>query len=267
MRQNIIKVLLVIENEIQAEFLEMILQKKNNYKVAKEFNGKEIFEKLKNNPENYIDTVIVIGYQLPDMDGLMIMSELKNLGCMYAFIFLTADKIVERAIEAMKCGALDFISKSDNLTDILPEMIEKVYYTQKLKIDQNRIKKKLEERRIALEELAAITSEINNGVIIYDNNGAIEWMNEGYTRITGFTLPQHIKKYGGHYILKTYDDELQNEIRRSIENNKPYSYIVKAKTIEDSDLRVLISLSPAFDENGNIKKIVKVISDITEVRL
>ncbi len=267
MNQDIIKILLIIENETQAEFLEEIFEKKDNYKVSREYNGREIFEKLKNNPEEYLDTVIIIGYQLPDMNGLKIMSELKNLGCKFGFIFLTSDNIVERAIEAMKCGALDFISKSEELPDILPAIIDKAYLTQKERLEKIKIYREHDERRIALEGFETITREMNNGILIYDNNGVIEWMNNGYTKITGFTLQEHLKKYGGHYILKSYDNELKNEIKNNIEKNEPYSYTVKAKTSDNQNIWLLICLSPTLDEKGNLSKIVKVISDISEVKL
>ncbi len=267
MSQDIIKVLLVIENKIQAEFLEMILEENNNYKVEKEFNGKVVFEKLKNNPEDYLDSVIIISYQLPEMDGLKIMSELKKLGYNYAFIFLTSDKTVERALEAMKSGALDFIPKSEELPEMLPEMVEKVYFIQKDKLEQDRIKKELDESRRALEKLSVVARETNNGVLIYDNNGVIEWMNEGYTKLTGYNLSEYIKKYGDNIILNDHDDELKNQIWSKIEKNKPYSYTVKAKTLDEKDIWLQISLSPAFDENGNLSKIVKVVSDITEIKL
>ncbi len=266
MEKETIKIFLIIENKIQAEFIESIFEEQSNYIVKKIFNGKEAYEELTSKSEEYIDWVIIMSYQLPGMDGLSMMANLKKMGLNFAIIFLTSDKTVERALEAMKSGAVDFIPKADNLPGLLPEMVDKVFYLQKDKIEQEKIKKELDESRRALEKLSIVARETNNGVLIYDKDGNIEWMNEGYTKLTGFTLSEYIDRYGKNIIIDIYEEELIKDIQNCIKLFKSSIFTVKTKTKEDKDIWLQTNLTPVVDDEGTLSKLVKVISDITDIK-
>lgn len=65
--------------------------------------------------------------KMPGMDGLQVLSTLKEIDNDMAVVIMTAYGTVETAVEAMKCGAYDFITKPfdpDHLTVIIQRALE-----------------------------------------------------------------------------------------------------------------------------------------------
>lgn len=69
--------------------------------------GQEALELCKN--KNF--TIILSDLMLPDIDGLDLLVELKELQTQAEIVIMTAYGTIERAVEAMRRGAYDFITK------------------------------------------------------------------------------------------------------------------------------------------------------------
>jgi len=57
-------------------------------------------------------------------------------------------------------------------------------------VDAMRTQKKHQEGQLELARLSQVASQTTNGVIITDTEGRVEWINEGFTRITGYPLSE-----------------------------------------------------------------------------
>jgi DNA-binding NtrC family response regulator len=62
--------------------------------------------------------IIFLDYRLPDRDGLSILPELKNLSSKPAIICMTAYGAMEVAVNAMKSGAYEYLSKPLDLDEV-----------------------------------------------------------------------------------------------------------------------------------------------------
>ncbi len=81
-------------------------------------------EALKKIRDEKID-IILTDLRLPGMDGLSLLKEIKAIDSSIPVIVMTAYGSVETAVEAMKMGAVDFITKPFN-TDHLIMLVKKV---------------------------------------------------------------------------------------------------------------------------------------------
>src|SRR5881628_3618170 len=68
--------------------------------------------------ENHFD-VSLIDIRLPELDGLTLLKEAKEAGIDTAMILMTAQNTMANAIEAMKRGAYDYVTKPFDLEEIL----------------------------------------------------------------------------------------------------------------------------------------------------
>jgi PAS domain S-box-containing protein len=258
-----IKVVLVNGNRIQTEFIQSFFDP-DKFDIKAFIDGNEAFEFLARNED--LSIVVVISYQLKNMNGLEIMQEIKEIGKEYAFVFLTADKTVERAIEAMKAGAIDFIPKTGNLEADLIPLVEKAYSCQQTRLEQKRIKRELDEKNRELAKLSIVAQKTNNAVAIYDERLILKWVNESFIRFYGYTKKEYTDQFG-HKITDSIDDSYIIKQIQICVNQKTaitYSYQHKIKTGET--LWVQRTLSPVLDDEGNISKLVSVDSDITELK-
>jgi len=63
-------------------------------------------------------SLIILDLKMPDMDGLEVLKEIKNINPTIPVIMITAHGTIDTAIEAMKIGATDYITKPFKLEEI-----------------------------------------------------------------------------------------------------------------------------------------------------
>ncbi|MFQ5463142.1 MAG: sigma-54-dependent transcriptional regulator, partial [Phycisphaerae bacterium] len=62
--------------------------------------------------------LILLDYRLPGIDGLEVIRELRKVGNQSSIIMMTAHGNIDTAVEAMKRGASDFLTKPLDLTEL-----------------------------------------------------------------------------------------------------------------------------------------------------
>ncbi|NIS61182.1 MAG: response regulator [Proteobacteria bacterium] len=100
------KILLIDDEENFRHMLSVIL-KKRGYDVETANNG---IDGLKKVDTGAYDTVLC-DIRMPEMDGLEFLKESQKAGCESTIIMMSAFGTLDTAIEAMKLGAYDYISK------------------------------------------------------------------------------------------------------------------------------------------------------------
>jgi two-component system response regulator AtoC len=100
------KILLIDDEENFRHMLSVIL-KKRGYDVETANNG---IDGLKKVDTGSYDTVLC-DIRMPEMDGLEFLKEAQKAGCESTIIMMSAYGTLDTAIEAMKLGAYDYISK------------------------------------------------------------------------------------------------------------------------------------------------------------
>lgn len=88
--------------------------KNENYKIITASNGVEAVEKVKiNDPD-----LVLLDLRMPQKDGMEALREIKEWNTNIPVIMITAHGTMESAIEAMKSGALDYISKPFDIEEL-----------------------------------------------------------------------------------------------------------------------------------------------------
>jgi two-component system response regulator AtoC len=120
--------LLIVEDK--ESMLDMLkgLFEEEGLNVLTSRDGPSAIKKIK---EERID-VVLTDLKLPGMDGLEILKEVKAIDPSIPVIVMTAYGSIETAVEAMKMGATDFVTKPFN-TDHLVMLIKKVLETEAIK--------------------------------------------------------------------------------------------------------------------------------------
>ena len=107
------KILIVDDEPSMLELLEIML-KKEGYDVTCSGSGKNAIELCK---ESYYDMVIT-DIKMPQVTGLDVLHRVKEISPETVIILITAYATMETAIEAMKEGAYDYISKPFKVSEI-----------------------------------------------------------------------------------------------------------------------------------------------------
>jgi two-component system, NtrC family, response regulator AtoC len=86
--------------------------------------GREALAKIESAPPD----LVILDFMMPDISGLEVLKELRNRGNDTPVILITAYGSVERAVEVMKAGAYDFITRPfdpDHIELIVRKAIER----------------------------------------------------------------------------------------------------------------------------------------------
>jgi two-component system response regulator AtoC len=131
------KILLVDdESHIRAIVSDILAEKQ--YEIWEAGDGNEALQIVK---KEFPD-VVLLDYNLPDMLGIEILKKIKEINQHTIVIMLTAYGDLQKAVQAMKLGAYDYLTKPFDNDEILL-VVEKALNTQRLTNEVNFLKKQL----------------------------------------------------------------------------------------------------------------------------
>ncbi len=141
------KVLLVDDEVVFTENMSLLLTTRG-YQVTAVNNGEGAIRALE---EDDFD-VVVLDLKMPGMDGIATLKEIKKLGLFTETLILTGHGAIDTAMEAVKLGAYDYLTKPCDID----ELTEKIEEARKRKDDEEskdrdkKIQKVIESPRDAL---------------------------------------------------------------------------------------------------------------------
>ncbi len=118
-----------------------------------------------------------------------------------------------------------------------------------------------------MEKLALVVERTANGVMITDKNGCVEWVNQGFTKISGYSLKELAGRKPGH-ILQGPDTD-PNTVKRIGEAlSREAGIHVELINYHKSGYRYWLELDiePIFDDAGRLINFISIENDISERR-
>ncbi|MBI4240337.1 MAG: sigma-54-dependent Fis family transcriptional regulator, partial [Candidatus Rokubacteria bacterium] len=106
--------ILVADNEPSMRELLSITLKRDGYDVSTADGGEAAIEAVRREPFDLVITDV----RMPKVDGIQVLKAVKDLAPDTVVIMITAFSSTENAVEAMKLGAYDYITKPFKLDEI-----------------------------------------------------------------------------------------------------------------------------------------------------
>jgi two-component system response regulator AtoC len=131
---------LVIDDEQNMRHLLSVLLEKEGYKVSLAADGQQGLAALKGTRFD----VVLCDIRMPEMDGLELLEELKRQGIDIPVIMMSAFGTVELAVQAMKKGAYDFVTKPFQGVEVLISL-KKAIEKRLLQQENKDLRQKLKE--------------------------------------------------------------------------------------------------------------------------
>ena len=132
---------LLVDDEINTLKVLSAILKDNGYDVATARTAEEGLDRYSRD----VFDVVITDYRLPGIDGLMFLSELRKKSPGVPVVMLTAFGTIEMAVEAMKTGAFNYISKPVNPDELLTVTREAVS-KHRLIVENISLKSQLKDR-------------------------------------------------------------------------------------------------------------------------
>ena len=137
-----IRILLIEDEEpIRRVLVRILCEEDANYKITEAVDGKKGFHLL--DKESF--DLVLCDIKMPKMDGIEVLQKAKNSKINTPFIMLTGHGNVETAVEAMKLGAYDFISKPPDLNRLLTS-VRHALENKSLRSENKKLKRKVAQK-------------------------------------------------------------------------------------------------------------------------
>lgn len=122
----------------------------------------------------------------------------------------------------------------------------------------------LEAENREMKMLAEVTRYAENGIIIVNAEGEIEWVNPGFTGMTGFTL-ESLKKIRGNTIFEaSYSMDIIPIFNSVVMFKRAVTYDTYMFTKYGRKIWVSSLITPVFERTGELQRFIIIDTDITK---
>jgi DNA-binding NtrC family response regulator len=109
---------LIVDDE--KEFVDLVSERltMRDYDVTACYSGEEALETVK----GYNFDIVILDVLMPGIDGIETLREIKRIKPLTEVILLTGHAAVDTAIEGMKLGAYDYLTKPCEISDLVTKL-------------------------------------------------------------------------------------------------------------------------------------------------
>jgi len=146
--------------------------------------------------------------------------------------------------------------------EVLQSQAEKMTAQSKELQEQSEILMRINEE---LEKLSIVARETDNAVTIMNENGDFLWVNDGFTRLYGYSKEEYFSKYSNIFEASPNPD-ICKTIQSCITTKQSTVYESSITTKSGKTVYLQTTITPIVDSSGKIEKMVAIDSDITKLK-
>ena len=122
------KKILIVDDELNMRLVLSAMLKKEGFEVSSASNGREALQILQSNKM----ALVITDLNMQGMDGMDLLTQISSNHPQIPVVMITAHGTIATAVEALKKGAFDYITKPFDLDD-LKNIVSKAIRTSTLK--------------------------------------------------------------------------------------------------------------------------------------
>ncbi len=260
--QNSKSNILIVEDEKGLRLGTQRLLEEEGYAVSAAENGNE---GIKLGTSKEFD-IAVIDLRMPDIDGLEVLKEIKNVYPNTVCFIATAFASYETAIQATRIGAYGYIPKPFTPEEFIYQ-IEQGIKQRELILSAERLKKEREENLFELasekSRLNAIIKSINEGVLVLNKNGELAYYNYAalkYLNIREINI--------GENVIDKLPSKIVAVVKTIFSND---TFLLKTYTVQieikpNNELILEAACTPVPHPDGSLAGVVVTLGNITEFK-
>lgn len=120
----------------------------------------------------------------------------------------------------------------------------------------------LNKRYAESEVLATVVRQSPNAIMLMDGEGNIQWINQGFTEMYGYTFDQFTAALGSNYRQTSFSPDVQHRLDTIAVTKQPYRYEALNISRIGRELWTQTALVPVLDDEGHISHMVTIDTDI-----
>jgi PAS domain S-box-containing protein len=241
-----LRVLLVEDNEDDASLLTRYFERAGYQPSVRRVETAEAMHQALNEPNAEWD-VVLADFNLPSFSAPAALHLLKRLGQDVPFIVMSGAISEETAVDAMRAGAHDYVSKQ-NLTRLIPAIEREMREARarRLKLDAELALRTSQERFLRLVQAMPV------GLMIAEPNGTVRYANTSVERLLGYSeqeLRSGAVAFGSIFGAEGPAVLARLQSATAAEPRRPFEAL--CRTQANDHVPVLIALAPLAPEDSS----------------
>lgn len=229
------------------------------FDVIQAFDGRQAYAAF----EEEKPDLVFLDYLMPEIDGLDVLKKIKRKDPNATVVFITGEGSEDVAVQAMKAGASDYITKPLSPPDLV-HVANKLIREHEILLENIRLKNRGDAYK---DYLVTITETMGEAVITIDSKGTIQFMNSMARKFWG-ELSEMKDKPVDVLIPDPSVHILQDIMQAFSSGMDRYEQEYTFRKINGSIFSGLLSASPLKSEKyaGGIVLVVRDLTDIEMMR-
>ena len=117
------------------------------------------------------------------------------------------------------------------------------------------------------QQLSLVANNTDNSVIIADKDGHIEFVNQGFTKLTGYRADEVMGQKPGHVLQgPDTDPETVKRIGRRLREGKPFYEEILNYRKNGESYWISLTVNPIKNGEGEIEQFVSIQADVTQIK-
>jgi PAS domain S-box-containing protein len=131
--------------------------------------------------------------------------------------------------------------------------------------ERKRAEAALRDSEAQARQLSMVASRTDNAVVLTDSTGRIEWVNDGFTRISGYRLEEAVGKTPGAILQgPDSDPEIVAKMSAAIGRGEGFKEELINYSRDGRPYWISIEAQPILDEHGDVVQFMAIERDITK---
>lgn len=228
---------------------------RKGYEIIQAFDGKEAMELFNSSRPD----VVMLDVMMPRFNGMEVLKHIKSSSPDTLVVMMTAHGSEETAVEAMKLGADDYLTKPVSYKEVM-SLIETLLEKNRTRLENVRLREKIHETEAYL---AHLIDNVNEAIISADESGRIKSFNIAAQRLWHIDEEAMLGKPISVLFKKASENGyVENVLSLTNEEGRYCGEFVFVRA-EDEEFPGYLSTSVIKGAKGKKDGVVAVIRDLT----
>jgi two-component system phosphate regulon sensor histidine kinase PhoR len=250
--------ILIVDDEADIALILKLQLEDDGYCTMRARDGFEALDLL--NREDF--SLVLLDIKMPGMDGIQVLEKLHSAHPEMAVIMMTAHGNEDIAVETMKKGALDYISKPFSTEDILKK-VDRTLKLNRTRLENVRLQQQLEEERKKMEAILQGMADI---LIVVDKNGLVSSLNRKAETLLGVSSDS-CAGMPVESLLRTDIPPERLPCKIVLHTLSPCLDVTYQLALKNGSIPVLSSATPLLNGKGTLMGSVEIIRDISVLKV